>query len=131
MEPISYLLVITLICQPKKLLSSKNLYLKNRSQKLYLHLNRPTREEPVDFQPLDTDRVFYEDADYLTGKFIFDDAGSAIKSEEVKSWFVFWEEWIREWCGKAEQPLWDDSPTLLFTNRQARVDFLLALPGKV
>lgn len=90
----------------------------------------PTREEPVDFQPLDTDRVFYYEVGYLTGKLIFDDAGSATKSEEVKSVFVLWEEWIGEWCGKAEQLIPDSSPTLLFTNRQARVDFLLALPGK-
>lgn len=90
----------------------------------------PTREESADFQPLDTDRVFHEEADYLTNALIFDDAISASQDMRVKDIFTGFEDWIREWCGKAVQEIQDSQSGILFTNRQARVNFLLALPGK-
>ena len=90
----------------------------------------PTHEEPVDFEPLDTDRVFYLDADSLINVLVFDDAISAAADMRVKEIFRSFEEWIRVWCGKAEQEIPDAPPTIQFTNRQARVNFLLALPGK-
>ena len=62
----------------------------------------------------------------------FDDSDSAIRDTDVRNKFATMEDWIKDNCGKPE-PLYHETAGIVsvyFTSRQARRNFMHALPGK-